>query len=96
MNDRIFRGSSSATTKVIFKVSLRIAKWALSKKEFSIFSLNDILHNWKACMGCGPFKVRRIVAWSPPSFGVYKLNVDGASRARRELGEFYGIGKERC
>lgn len=37
-NDRIFRDYSSTTTEVISKVSLRIAKWALRRKEFSMLS----------------------------------------------------------
>ena len=42
-------------------------------------------------MGCGPCKVRRIFAWSPPSFGVYKFNVDGASRGKPGLAGIGGV-----
>ena len=49
------------TRELIALINLRIAKWALIKKEFSNFSLDDILHNWEACMGCGMIKIRKSV-----------------------------------
>ena len=78
----IFRGSSSLVVDLIEKVAFRIAKWASIRKEFTNINLNDIIYNWKACMGCLPFKERRFVPWSPPPFGVLKFNVDGASRGK--------------
>lgn len=52
------------------------------KKEVSNLNLNDILFNQEACMGCGPCKLRRFVAWSPASVQVLKLNMEGASRGQ--------------
>lgn len=82
MNDRIFRGSSCSVSDLVSKVTLRIAKWALVRKEFWNFNLNDILFNWEACMGYCPFKERRFVSWYPPPIEVLKFNVDGASRGK--------------
>ena len=76
---------------LIDRLTLRIAKWALIRKEFSNFSLNDILLNWKAWMGCRPSKVRRVVLWSPPSPGVFKFNVDGATRGKQGLAGIGGV-----
>ena len=81
-NDRIFRGSSSLSHELISRVALKITKWALVRKEYFNFNLNDILFNWEACMGCGLIKVRRSVPWSPPPTGALKFNVDGVSRGK--------------
>ncbi|XXG72211.1 hypothetical protein AAC387_Pa07g1359 [Persea americana] len=82
MNDRIFKRSSLLLTDLVSRITLRIVEWALVRKEFSNFSLNDILLNWEACMGCGFSKVRRSIPWSPPPIGVLKFNVDGASSGK--------------
>lgn len=82
-NDRIFKCSSfSSAADLISSIGMRIAKWALVRKEFSNFSLNAILIDWEACMECGPFKLRRFVVWSPLSLGVLKFNVDGAAQRK--------------
>lgn len=47
------------------------------RKEFSKFSLNDVIVNWEACMGCGPTKERMSILWSPPPLDSLKFNVDG-------------------
>ena len=67
---------------MIDRVTLTIANWALVRKEFSNFNLNDILFSWEACMGSGSTTVRRTVSWSPPPHGVLKFNVDGATRGK--------------
>lgn len=56
--------------------------WALVRKEFSNFTLDDIFVNWEACMGCRPVKVRRSILWSPPPLRLFKFNVDGAARGK--------------
>lgn len=76
-NDGIFWGSSSSLANVILKLALRIAKWALARKDFSNLSLNDILFYWESCMGCGLIKERRLILWSTPPIWVLKYNVDG-------------------
>ena len=81
-NDRIFRGISSPLVKLIEGVTLRIAKWAMVRKEFSTFSINNIFVNWEACMVCGLPKVRRSTLCSPPPLSVLKFNVDGATRGK--------------
>ena len=58
-NDKIFKGTSSSSAKLIDKVTLTTAKWTFV--EFSNFILNDIIFNWEACVGCGPIKVRRSI-----------------------------------
>lgn len=60
-------------------VSLRIAKWALVRKEFSNIRLHAILYNWEACMVIRSRDEKRLIHWSPP-LRVLKFNVDGAAR----------------
>lgn len=67
--------------------TLRIAEWALVMKEFSSFSIKNILLNWEACMECSPIRVRKVVHWSPPPFGVLKFSVIGAVRGKRGIGD---------
>lgn len=100
-NERIFKSMSpSIIEKLASVVHLRIVKRALIRKEFGNITLNDILLNWEACMGCGPRKVRRLVYWSPPPFVVFKFNIDGAARGKMRqqvLKECFAITKEkRC
>lgn len=76
-NDGIFRGSSSSLANVIPKLALRIAKWALARKEFSNLTINDILFYWESCMGCGLIKERRLILCSAPPSWVLKYDVDG-------------------
>lgn len=68
-NSRIFLGSSFSVANLISTVAIRIAKWALVRKEFSISSMDDNLSNWEACMGCGSIQMRRVVPWSPSIWG---------------------------
>ena len=42
------------TVVLISKVTLRIAKWAMVRKELSNFNFNDIFFSCEACMGCAP------------------------------------------
>lgn len=42
---RIFRGNSSSIVELTSRVSLRIAKWVLVRREFFNSNLNDILFN---------------------------------------------------
>ena len=72
----------SSTTDSISKITFRIEKWVLVRKEFSNFTFNDIISSWGACMGCGSFKERRTIHWYPPPLGVFKFNVDDASRGK--------------
>ena len=76
------RGASSSLAELISRVPFRIEKWALVRKEFSNFNLDDSLFNWEVCMGCGSSKVRSSIHWSPPPFGVLKFNMGGASRGK--------------
>ena len=73
---------TSPLIMLIEGVTFRIAKWALVRKEYSEFSTNDIFVNWKACMVCGPLKVKRSTLWSSPPLGVLTFNVDGATRGK--------------
>ena len=43
------------------------------------------------CMGCGSFKERRTIPWHPPPLGVFKFNVDGASRGKPGLVGIRGV-----
>lgn len=63
-------------------IILKVARWALVRKEFKSFSLSDILFNWEACMSCGRKKNNKIMPWTPPPVGAFKFNEDGASRGK--------------
>lgn len=78
-NDKIFKGTSSSA-KLIDRVTLTTAKWTFV--EFSNFSLNDIIFNWEACMGCGPIKVRRTIFLSSPPISVLRFDMDGVARGK--------------
>ena len=45
INDRIFQGAYASLLELIEVITLRVAKWALLRREFSNFSLNAILLN---------------------------------------------------
>ena len=79
-NNKVFKGTFSSLTNLIDLITMRIARWALIRKEFSNSSIDDITVNWKTCMGCGPSKMRIYVHWSPTPMGMLKFNVDGAAR----------------
>eukprot|EP00268_Persea_americana_P068029 TRINITY_DN9427_c0_g3_i1.p1 TRINITY_DN9427_c0_g3~~TRINITY_DN9427_c0_g3_i1.p1 ORF type:complete len:256 (+),score=22.30 TRINITY_DN9427_c0_g3_i1:1157-1924(+) len=81
-NNRIFKGTFSSLSNLVDLITMRIAGWALIRKEFSNFSIDDITVNWEACMGCGPSKMRIYVHWSPSPIGMLKFNVDGAARGK--------------
>lgn len=76
-NKRIFRGAHSLLEELFTWVNLRIAKRAMVRKKFIIFSLDNILLNWKACLVCGTSRRRRIVFWFTPDTGALGFNVDG-------------------
>lgn len=61
----------------------RIAKWATVRKECSDLNIDDLLHNWGACMRMGLSKKKKSAAWCAPPIGVLKFNVDGAARGKR-------------
>lgn len=67
------------------------ARWALLKKEFVNLSLDHIIHNWEACMSCGPCKLRKRVSWCPPPDGILKFNVDGVTRGKPKLAGIGGV-----
>ena len=72
-------------------LTITIVEWALARKEFSNFSLNDVVVNWKACMECGPTKERMSILWSPPPLDSLKFNVDGAARGKLGSAGIQGI-----
>lgn len=61
----------------------------LVRKKLNHVKLNDILLKREACTAYGLQKERKLEAWTSPSPGVLKFNVDGATR--RKLGHV-GIG----
>ena len=81
-NKRIFKSTSSLVEELIFKITITVAEWALVRKEFSNFSLNDVFVNWEAYMGCGPTKERMSILWSLPPLDMLKFNVDGDARCK--------------
>lgn len=76
-NKRIFRGAHSSLEELFTSVNLRISKRAKVRKELLIFSVDNILLNWKACLVRGTSRRRRIVFWFTPDTGVLRFNVDG-------------------
>lgn len=42
------------------------SKWAIGRKEFENFNLDNILINWEACMLQGFSISNKILSWSPP------------------------------
>ena len=76
-----FKGALSPTANILVAISLRIAKWALVKKEFANISMNDIFFDWKACTACGVIKEKRVVTRSLLPIGVMEFNEDGKSFA---------------
>lgn len=76
--------------------TIKGCKWALARKEFIGFKLDDILSNWKACMLCGRGKEHKVICWSPPPGGLLKFNVERADKekpVRRVLDWFFAIAK---
>lgn len=55
----------SSIETLLSVVNLRVAKWALGRKECANLKLNDILHNWEAWMECGLVTEKRMVYWAP-------------------------------
>lgn len=62
-------------------VWLRVAKWALTRKEVKDLKLDDVLSNWEACMSCGKRKGRRFIGFPPPK-GSFKFNVDETTKGK--------------
>lgn len=63
----IFREVASSRENFISLVSLRIARWAITRKELSNIEFHEI--NKEACKICGQIEERRTVPWSPPPIG---------------------------
>lgn len=51
----------------------------LTSSEFYALSLNDFLHDWKACMSSSSLKLGSGVASIPPPRGQFKWNFDGST-----------------
>lgn len=49
----------------------------LPKSIFKNIRVYGIMHNWEAYLISGPFKVRKMIHWSPHLGDVLKFNVDG-------------------
>lgn len=53
--------------------------WMLVVKEYSDFSLNDMMRDWCVCIWMfAPSNVLVLSNWVPPPDGVFKLNFDGS------------------
>ena len=78
-----------ALSDLTSRVALRIAKWALARKDVSKLSLNDIRTNWKAYMGCGISNERKSIPWASRSIGFLKPH--RASMGSRVLLECFAI-----
>lgn len=51
----------------------------MTRQEFENLNLENILHNWEACMDFGPAKERKSETWSLPPAVILKFNVDDSS-----------------
>ena len=59
-------------------MTLIIAKWACTGKEFANLKIDNVMHNSGAPLLVGVSKQRRKELWSSPLIGVLKFYVDGA------------------
>lgn len=75
-----FRARATSTMDLIAATFIESPKWAMVRKEFVNFTMNDIVYNWEASLSCGGSKKKRVVSWSPPFPRRLKLNVDGVVR----------------
>lgn len=62
---RIFSKTDSSM-RYIFGGGFVESKWAIGRKEFENFNLDNILINWEACMSQGFSISNKILIWSPP------------------------------
>lgn len=80
IHERIFNNKDSLGEYIVSTMALRIAKGACLRKECPGLTIDNILHNWGACLKVGSSKKKRISFSCPPRVGVLKFNVDGAAR----------------
>lgn len=66
------------------QVLMCIARWASTKDEFDSIALGGILHNWEAPLVRDGRKAAISILRAPPSIGVLKFNMDGATRGKPE------------
>lgn len=69
-NDGIFRSFSMVVKDIVHLVSMQIAKWVSSKKEFDDLWVDGVLFNWEVSLYSAASKVRKMDFWVPPSQGV--------------------------
>lgn len=60
-------------------LSTLIGKGVVTRQEFENLNLENILHNWEACMDFGPAEERNSETWSLPPAVMLKFNVDDSS-----------------
>lgn len=79
---------------LLLVVDLRVAKWLLVRKEFINVRIDEVIHNWEACMKCGPTRESIASIWNPPPLGSLnslKFNVDVAARGKFSLAGSRGV-----
>lgn len=65
---------------VIDSILFEISSWVLLKKEFSAFSLDDMLRKWTSCISIPIHKeLGETGEWIPPAAGKVKINFDEVS-----------------
>lgn len=62
------------------------------RTEFVNLTLDNILHNWDACLRCCPFKEKEKEFWL--SHGMLKFNIDGAPRGKLGLTGIGGVFRD--
>lgn len=76
---------------IVHLVFVQIAKWVSSKKEFEKLWVDEVLFNWKVSLYSAASKVRKMDFCVPPSQGVLKFNVDGATRGKPDPAGIGGV-----
>lgn len=89
-NDRVFRDFLHVDA-LLLVVDLGVAKWLLVRKEFINVKIDEVIHNWQACMKCGPTRESIASLWNPPPLGSLKFNVDVAARGKFGLAGSRGV-----
>lgn len=65
---------------VIDSIVCETSSWVLVKKEFSKYSLNEMVRDWVLCISMSNGGIiHPSLEWSPPDCAIYKVNFDGAS-----------------